>query len=283
MGKEDLDAIFNPSIRLMHSLDISEIDNCNVTFAKGDDKDSNEEDEDNFQLQMHQNNSPFNGKKKEIIYMLFIQVELCNSSLDKWLAMDMQTLKNHQDCPFGHRSKPLVLNIFSQLSSAIEYVHGKGLMHRDLKPANIFFNRDKQVKLGDFGLVTFKIGAPSDISKDVIHQMSNYDSLYTRDVGTILYMAPEVLEGRVYSQKVDIYSLGMIFYEILSFFDTFAERIGCLRDVRNRAIFTEKFKIEHPKELKLIKSMLLQNPRKRYSASVVHKHVQEIQGVFKEG
>lgn len=74
-----------------------------------------------------------------------------------------------------------------------------GVAHRDLKPENILF-KDGFLKLADFGL-----------SKQLIHS-TEMESI----VGTEVYMAPEVQQRKKYTSKCDIWSLGFIFYEILT-------------------------------------------------------------------
>ena len=72
-------------------------------------------------------------------------------------------------------------------------------MHRDLKPENILFNNGK-IKIADFG---FCIDLESD------------DSLAKTMLGSPIYMAPEVLKGHMYTSKTDIWSLGIILFEML--------------------------------------------------------------------
>jgi serine/threonine protein kinase len=80
----------------------------------------------------------------------------------------------------------------------MEFIHAKGFIHRDLKPTNILLDDDRNIKTSDFG------------SSRV------YEADVTmRNVGTPLYMAPEASE-RVYDSKVDVYSFGLILYEIVS-------------------------------------------------------------------
>jgi len=95
------------------------------------------------------------------------------------------------------------LDLVSKIGQALAYAHKKGIVHRDVKPANILFRGDGTPLLGDFG-----------IAKDF-----NADNELT-STGTILgspfYMSPEQAEGLPVDGRTDIYSLGVIFYEMLT-------------------------------------------------------------------
>ena len=93
----------------------------------------------------------------------------------------------------------LVWRYFSQICSAIQYMHQMRVMHRDLKPANIFLTAKGQVKVGDLGL-------SRALSENTMQAHSK--------VGTPLYMSPEVLRGKGYAFKSDVWSLGCILYEL---------------------------------------------------------------------
>lgn len=87
-----------------------------------------------------------------------------------------------------------------ELCQGIQYLHSAGVVHRDLKPHNVIFE-DGVVKVGDYSL-----------SKAITH---SHRSGHTTTVGSVHYMAPEISMGR-YDKTVDIYALGVIFYEMLT-------------------------------------------------------------------
>lgn len=96
-------------------------------------------------------------------------------------------------------SERLIWKYFLQISEAIEHMHAQRVMHRDLKPANIFLTRKGVIKVGDLGL-------GRELSQNTTAAFSK--------VGTPLYMSPEVLTGKGYEWKSDVWSLGCILYEL---------------------------------------------------------------------
>ncbi|NVJ26235.1 MULTISPECIES: serine/threonine-protein kinase [Myxococcus] len=90
-----------------------------------------------------------------------------------------------------------------QLCEALAYIHGHGLVHRDLKPSNVMVDEDRQVRLMDFGLAKF-------LADDVAITEAG------KLVGTYRYMAPEQILGEPLDGRSDLYSLGVILYELLS-------------------------------------------------------------------
>ena len=89
-----------------------------------------------------------------------------------------------------------------QLTSGVCFIHGKKIIHRDLKPENIFLTLEKKLKIGDFGIA-------KGLSKT-----SGLAS--TRNAGTLMYMAPEILGGDKYNTMADMWSLGIIIFEIIT-------------------------------------------------------------------
>ncbi|XP_074599713.1 eukaryotic translation initiation factor 2-alpha kinase 3-like [Brevipalpus obovatus] len=202
---------------------------------------------------------PVNGQSA----FLYIQMQLCQkNTLREWL-------KSTKD-----REKTVVLDYFLQIVEAVEYVHSKQLMHRDLKPSNIFFAMDGCIKIGDFGLVTdntvdiFNFSGGDGTIKELTKPRGRIEKTHSNQVGTRLYMSPEQVSGAKYSNKVDIYSLGVILFEMLVSFDTEMERIKVLTNVRE-GFFPESFEKDHPKEHQLVKSLLSKNPNERPEAEKI--------------
>ena len=97
--------------------------------------------------------------------------------------------------------KNIVYNIIIGICLGIKEIHDNNIIHRDLKPENIFLNEDNEIKIGDFG-----------ISK----QLEVNDGYAYSTIGSNYYMAPEIIKGEKYNNKIDIWSFGCIIYELLT-------------------------------------------------------------------
>ncbi|KAJ1155139.1 hypothetical protein NDU88_007874 [Pleurodeles waltl] len=181
---------------------------------------------------------------------LFIKMELCEKG----------TLKNWIDERKGKDiDKSESLGTFQQIVEGVKYIHSKGLIHRDLKPSNIFLDEEMNIKIGDFGLVT----------------TINLDRDRTKGVGTRTYMSPEQKNlSNKYGWEVDIFALGLIFFELLRLYSTENEKSKEWDNIRNRK-FTDDFKEKYPKEVKLLHRMLSETPTKRPSAQDILSSLQE--------
>ena len=224
------------------------------------------------------------GKNPSVKNFLYIQMELCRpNTLKDWLVDELE------------RDRNMTLHIFHQIVEAVAYLHDAGQFHRDLKPSNIFFSeRDAMVKIGDFGLVTASEPATNRSLSEMEDSSSYLDrstsveattclgkssssslSLkHTSKVGTKIYMSPEQRRGRVYDNKVDIYALGIILYELLQPFGTESERIAQLKEVRELHFPPQKdtTSIYTDDDLVLIKSMLSRDPTERPSSKELGNH-----------
>ncbi|NXC08244.1 E2AK2 kinase, partial [Orthonyx spaldingii] len=169
-------------------------------------------------------------------YCLFIQMEFCEQgTLENWIA------KNREDRNY----RVMAQNRFLQIVKGVEYIHSEQLIHRDLKPQNIFISRDGKIKIGDFGLVTSVA----------------FETL-TENRGTKSYMAPEQ-SGDTYGKEVDIYALGLIWFEILSAI-TCHEKTRVWHSVRKSEL-PERFTKQFLPEASIIKKMLSTDPSGRMS------------------
>ncbi|KAM7364322.1 pancreatic eIF-2alpha kinase [Cochliomyia hominivorax] len=209
------------------------------------------------------NNKPFKPQQNKVY--LYIQMQLCRKEcLRDWLRDNKR--EDRQD---------FIASIFHQIVDAVDYVHYKGLIHRDLKPSNIFFSQEGQIKIGDFGLVTDMADIPNMITKCGDKTGLPSCARHTQQVGTHLYMSPEQLRGLPYDFKVDIYSLGLIFFELLVYFSTEMERIMTLRSLRD-GNYPKDFPHEHPNEYELLKIMLSSNPEERPTTTELKVKLNEI-------
>ncbi|KAM4808902.1 eukaryotic translation initiation factor 2-alpha kinase 3 [Rhinophrynus dorsalis] len=188
---------------------------------------------------------------------LYIQMQLCRKeNLKDWMS-GRGTLEE--------RPRAQSLHIFLQIAEAVQFLHNKGLMHRDLKPSNIFFTLDDVVKVGDFGLVTAM--DQEEDEEAVLTPMPAY-ARHTGQVGTKLYMSPEQIYGQSYSHKVDIFSLGLIFFELLYPFSTQMERVRTLTELRDLK-FPELFTQKYVQEKNMVLHMLSHNPNERPEAEEI--------------
>lgn len=102
----------------------------------------------------------------------------------------------------GALHKEEAVNIMKQLTSAVEHAHENNIIHRDIKPQNVMVKDDGTVKMMDFGIA---------LAHDAV-QLTQSDAV----LGSAHYLAPETTRGETATNQIDIYALGIVFYELLS-------------------------------------------------------------------
>ncbi|KAL2025032.1 hypothetical protein VTK56DRAFT_34 [Thermocarpiscus australiensis] len=165
-----------------------------------------------------------------------------------------------------------IWRLFRQILEGLAHIHSLNIVHRDLKPENIFISAGADgvdnVKIGDFGLAT-----SGQLATD--KNVPNLDSGdMTRSIGTAVYVAPEVRTGGSgsYTSKVDMYSLGVIFFEMSYPPMLGMQRAQVLEQVRqNPPTLPSDFKPADKHHTEIMLSLLNHNPKERPSSAELLK------------
>ncbi|KAG7085469.1 hypothetical protein E1B28_003030 [Marasmius oreades] len=230
----------------------------------GEDTDSGSDDaealENLFGQQLgqgHRNGTPAqpNPPAPLIQRTLYIQMEF----------VERQTLKERID---EGLTESEAWRLFQQIVDALVHMSSLGILHRDIKLTNIFIDGNGDCKVGDFGLATSSLAAvdPSDVSPRAVIPSGEM----TLDVGTRLYIAPEVQtrrRGPTNHTKADMYSLGIVFFEMNFTFSTASERIFVLEHLRKPEIlFPDSWNPNLSRQRQIITWLLQHEPDARPTA-----------------
>ncbi|XP_071059744.1 interferon-induced, double-stranded RNA-activated protein kinase-like isoform X2 [Pseudochaenichthys georgianus] len=192
---------------------------------------------------------------------LYILTELCVKSLRVWIDEN-----NEKKSLLDPKRREEALTKFQQTVRGVEYIHSKTLIHRDLKPENIMIGQDGQVKIVDFGMVTLD-NDPENLRERLMGK------------GTTSYMAPEQMRQKTYDRKVDIFPLGLIYFELLWKMSTCCERAMGWPDLRVQKC-PKEFQHNSHQEYLIIKLMLCEKPEQRPEASQIHADLKKISDSF---
>lgn len=165
-----------------------------------------------------------------------------------------RTLRDKLRLISGHILSPReAAEVMIQLATGMSYIHEHGILHNDLKPDNLFYLVDGSVKIADFGIAS-KIGEKS--KEDAV-------------TGTVYYCAPEILMGQKASVASDIYSMGIIFFEMLTGtvpFDAPTTEDIALAHIKRRFPEPSKIITSIPKSLdRIIIKACRKRPEERYA------------------
>jgi serine/threonine protein kinase/tetratricopeptide (TPR) repeat protein len=160
------------------------------------------------------------------------------------------------------------LNIATQVASALAAAHEAGIIHRDIKPENVMVRRDALVKVLDFGIAKLTGTQPADAEATTRALVKTSAGVV---MGTVPYMSPEQALGRGVDHRSDLFSLGVIFYEMATGQSPFVgansiETLDRILHAQPEAI--SRFNHEAPAELERIVGICLEKGReRRYSSA----------------
>lgn len=219
-------------------------------------------------------------------HTLYIQMQLCSSKTLGEFLSDKEARRGRSSAAIpGSVDIPKALRLFLQIVQAVQHVHMQNLIHRDLKPSNCFIDDRGTVKVGDFGLSR----ESNDGNEGSVNSASTSLLLDPQDdgagdntvgVGTRSYASPEQMNGSDYDSKTDIYSLGIMLFELLHPMHTGMERHICFQKVRTSCTFPDAWHSTvagpFPALHELAKSMLSLSPKDRPPADKVARQIQSL-------
>src|SRR5438552_6787757 len=139
------------------------------------------------------------------------QVDGLNFIVTEFIAGE--TLR--QRLAMGQMNLPVVLDVAAQAASALAAAHAVGIVHRDLKPENIMLRPDGLIKVLDFGLAKLIEPRTSNVDTEAA-TVARVDTKMGTVMGTAQYMSPEQARGLKVDARTDIFSLGVVLYEMLA-------------------------------------------------------------------
>jgi non-specific serine/threonine protein kinase len=113
-------------------------------------------------------------------------------------------------------SVPEALEVVMQIADALAEAHARGIVHRDVKPSNAIISESRRVKVLDFGLAKFQPVAPEADETASIYRTEIMQTVPGTVLGTLAYMSPEQALGKEVDHRSDIFSLGVLTYELLA-------------------------------------------------------------------
>ncbi|CAL8993989.1 unnamed protein product [Prunus brigantina] len=192
---------------------------------------------------------------------LYIQMEYCPRTL-------RQVFES-----YSRFDKELAWHLCRQIVEGLAHIHGQGIIHRDLTPSNIFFDARNDIKIGDFGLAKFLKLEQLDQEPSFPPDTAGVSLDGTGQVGTYFYTAPEIEQGwPKIDEKADMYSLGVVFFELWHPFGTAMERHHVLSDLKQKGELPPAWVAEFPEQAYLLRRLMSPSPSDRPSATELLKH-----------
>ena len=148
-----------------------------------------------------------------------------------------------------------IIDYFTQICLALQHLHKKNIIHRDLKGGNVFLMQSGLVKLGDFGIAK---GLKTSTEKA------------RTTVGTPYYLSPEIINNKPYDTKSDIWSLGILLYQMMTLKMPFSAQSLPLLSIKiNRGVYSPPPSVYSAELRDILKRCLTQDPEKRPSINEI--------------
>jgi len=210
-------------------------------------------------------------------HTLYIQMQLCSQ---KTVGDFLSNPEVRRGSSQSGIDVPAALSLFLQIVQAVRYVHAQSLIHRDLKPNNCFMDEAGTIKVGDFGL-SREANDKGETTGGMT--LDDWNDDQTAGVGTPSYASPEQMEGSDYDSSTDVFSLGILLFELLYPMYTGMERSICLTKLR-QSEFPKSWGATVGKTFAsledLIRKMMSRVPARRPSAEQVAEHIQPLLSEF---
>ena len=115
-----------------------------------------------------------------------------------------EKLDDYIDTSTGPIPEKKAILLFNKMLDAVGHAHSRNIIHRDIKPSNFIITKEGEVKILDFGIAKILDGSNNNLTKS------------GTKVGTALYMSPQQVRGQVLDRRTDIYSLGVVLFQMLT-------------------------------------------------------------------
>lgn len=170
-----------------------------------------------------------------------------------YIAMDYLPNGSVHDKMINGMTGDEALRVTKEIANALDHAHEKGYIHRDIKPENILFRADNSAVLSDFGVAKGIVG---------VSRMTHVGTV----VGTPHYMSPEQTRGQTVDSRSDLYSLGVLFFEMLTGFLPYQGEDAVTIALKHISAPIPKLPLQYQAYQKILEKFLAKDPDQRFQS-----------------
>jgi len=190
----------------------------------------------------------------------FMENDLLNIVMEYGGDMDLKKIIKSYKNKSELIDEDIIIDIILQICEGLKEIHKNKIIHRDLTPDNIFIDKNYKIKIGDFG----------------VSKITTTLNKYTKSqIGKTYYIAPEILKGIDYNNKVDIYSLGCIIYELFTLNEYYIDKLDDKDCKINTEIYNSKYQ-------ELIELLLKKDYHERPNIEEIIEYIENINCIIAE-